>query len=78
MQENIPNNGMLGTKPPTITTPQIDPFEAPGGFPLPRLLQYIPRTAKLEAMDDHLKSRKGILNLLKHNLLVPQDEAPWK
>lgn len=48
------------------------------GFPLPRLLQYIPRTAKLEAMDEHLKSRKGILNLLKHNLLVPQDEAPCK
>ena len=55
---------------------KLTPFEAPGGFPLPRLLQYIPRTSKLEAMDEHLKTRKGILNLLKHNLLVPQDEAP--
>ena len=54
---------------------KLTPFEALGGFPLPRLLQYIPRTAKLEAIDDHLKSRKGILNLLKHNLLVLQDEA---
>lgn len=30
MQENIPNNGMLGTKPPTITTPQIDPLWGSG------------------------------------------------
>ena len=55
---------------------KLTPFEALDGFPLPRLLQYIPRTSKLEAMDEHLKTRKGILNLLKHNLLVPHDEAP--
>ena len=55
---------------------KLTAFEALDRFPLSRLLQYNPCTSKLEAMEEHLKTRKGILNLLNHNLLIPQDEAP--
>jgi hypothetical protein len=44
------------------------PFEAVYGIPPPRLLSYIPRTTKLEAIDEVPKSREHILSLLRSNM----------
>ena len=36
---------------------KITPFKALYGYPLPRLLDYIPGTTMVEVVDDHLQSR---------------------
>lgn len=39
---------------------------------LPSLLSYVPGLTKVQAVDDHLKDRHRILNLLKDNLVQAQ------
>jgi hypothetical protein len=43
-------------------------FEAVYGVPPPKLLNYIPGTTRVQAVDDVLCNRGQILNLLHHNL----------
>jgi hypothetical protein len=47
---------------------QMTPFEAVYGVPPPRMLTYIPGTTKVAAVDETLRSREQILELLQHNL----------
>ena len=42
------------------------------GFPPPRLLDYIPGTTQVVAVDSLLQSRQHILTLLKQNLVDAQ------
>ena len=44
---------------------KVTPFEALYGYPPPRLLDYIPSTTSVEAVDDHLQKRQQIMSLLK-------------
>ena len=37
---------------------KVTPFEALYGYPPPRLLDYIPGTTSVEAVDDHLQKRQ--------------------
>ena len=55
------------------TSTETAPFEALYGYPPPRLMDYVPRTTKVEAVDMHLRSRQQILSLLKHNLVLAQE-----
>lgn len=47
---------------------RMTPFEAVYGTPPPRLLSYIPGTTRVEAVDEVLRNREQILNLLQHNM----------
>ena len=50
------------------TLTKCTPFEALYGVP-PKLLDYIPSTTKVEAVDRQLHSRLELLVVLKHNLV---------
>ena len=52
---------------------KITLFEALYGYPHPRLLDYIPGTTMVEAVDDHLQSRQQVMSLLKQNFLLAQE-----
>ena len=52
---------------------KVTPFEALYGYPPPRLLDYIPSTTSVEAVDDHLQKRQQIMSLLKQNLVLAQE-----
>ena len=52
---------------------KVTPFEALYGYPPPRLLDYIPGTTSVEAVNDHLQKRQQIMSLLKQNLLLAQE-----
>ena len=52
------------------TFTKLTSFESLYGYPPPRLLDYIPGTTQVEAVDNHLKSRQQIPSLLKHNLVI--------
>ena len=45
------------------------PFEALFGIPPPKLLDYIPSTTKVEAVDRQLHSRQELIAVLRHNLV---------
>ena len=47
------------------STTKVTPFEALYGYPPPRLLDYIPGTTSVEAVNDHLQKRQQIMSLLK-------------
>jgi len=47
---------------------KLTPFEPVYGVPPPKLLNYIPGTTRVEAVDDVLRNIGQILNLLHHNL----------
>ena len=49
------------------------PFEALYGVPPPKVLDYIPSTIKVEAMDRQLHSRQKLIAILKHNLVQAQN-----
>jgi hypothetical protein len=52
---------------------KVAPFEAVFGYSPPRLLSYMPGTAMLDSVEDKLKSRDQILQLLKENLYRSQN-----
>ena len=45
------------------------PFEALYGIPPPKLLDYIPGTIKVEAVDRQLHSKQELIAVLRHNLV---------
>lgn len=49
---------------------KMTPFEALYGFALPRLLDYVPGTTKVDSVDVHLKTRQQLISLLKQNLVA--------
>ena len=49
------------------------PFEALYGIPPPKLLDYIPGTTKVEAVDRQLHSRQELIAVLRHNLVQAQN-----
>ena len=51
---------------------KVTSYEAIHGFPPPRLLDYIPGTTQVAAMDSLLQSRQNILTLLRQNLVDAQ------
>ena len=50
----------------------MTPFEALYGYEPPPILDYIPGTTKVAAVDEYLHQQQGILRLLKENLLLAQ------
>ncbi|KAF9679018.1 hypothetical protein SADUNF_Sadunf07G0096400 [Salix dunnii] len=52
---------------------KISPFEVVYGVPPPSMLSYVPGTTKVQAVDDHLKTRDAILRDLRNNLLLSQN-----
>lgn len=50
----------------------MTPFEALYGYSQPRLLDYVPDTTKVDAVDNFLHSRHDLLPLLKQNLISAQ------
>ena len=54
------------------TATKLTPFEALYGTAPPRLLDYIPSTTQVAAVDTLLHSRQQILSLLKQNLVAAQ------
>ena len=54
------------------TATKLTPFEALYGIAPPRLLDYIPSTTQVAAIDSLLQSRQHILSLLKQNLVDAQ------
>uniref|UniRef100_A0A2N9IYS4 Integrase catalytic domain-containing protein n=1 Tax=Fagus sylvatica TaxID=28930 RepID=A0A2N9IYS4_FAGSY len=55
------------------TSTHTSPFEALYGYPPPTLMEYIPGTTKVEAVEDHLSQRQQALALLKANLAAVQE-----
>jgi hypothetical protein len=51
---------------------QMTPFEAIYGVPPPRLLSYVPGTTKVHVVDELIRTREQIINLLKHNIKQAQ------
>ena len=51
------------------TATKFTPFEALYGTASPRLLDYIPETTQVAAVDSVLQSRQQIMSLLKQNLV---------
>ena len=49
------------------------PFEALYGVPPPKVLDYIPSTIKVEAVDKQLHFRQKLIAVLKHNLMQAQN-----
>ena len=54
------------------TSTKLTPYEALYGFPPPKILDYIPGTTKVDALDKLLHSRSQMLALLKQNLCAAQ------
>ena len=52
------------------TAIKLTPFEALYGTALPRLLDYVPGTTQVAAVDTLLHSRQQMLALLKQNLVA--------
>ncbi|XP_038719862.1 uncharacterized protein LOC120012501 [Tripterygium wilfordii] len=52
---------------------KISPFEAMYGVPPPTMLSYVPNTTKVQAVDDHLRTRDTILKDLRQHLRIAQD-----
>ena len=52
------------------TATKFTPFEALYGFPPPRMVDYIPRTTRVEVVDTYLSHRVEVLKLLEQNLHV--------
>ena len=52
-----------------LTATKFTPFEALYGTASPRLLDYIPETTQVAAVDSVLQSRQQIMSLLKQNLV---------
>lgn len=55
----------------------LTPFEALYGYPPPRTINYVPGTAKLEAVETSLKTRDQISMLLKHNLQCAKERMKY-
>uniref|UniRef100_A0A2N9IF31 Integrase catalytic domain-containing protein n=1 Tax=Fagus sylvatica TaxID=28930 RepID=A0A2N9IF31_FAGSY len=51
------------------TSTKMTPFEALYGYEPPTVMDYIPGTTKVAAVDDYLHQQQGIIGLLKENLL---------
>ena len=51
----------------------LNPFEALYGYPSPRVMNYVPGTTQVGAVDLLLKDRQQLLSLLKHNLTAAQE-----
>jgi hypothetical protein len=51
---------------------KMTPYEAVYGVPPPRLLSYVPGTTRVEAVDEVLRNREQILQLLQHNIKQAQ------
>lgn len=49
---------------------KLTPFEALYGYPLPKVVDYVPSTTRVVAEDSFLKDRQQLLSLLKYNLIV--------
>uniref|UniRef100_A0A2N9J200 Integrase catalytic domain-containing protein n=1 Tax=Fagus sylvatica TaxID=28930 RepID=A0A2N9J200_FAGSY len=54
------------------TSTKMTPFEALYGYEPPTVMDYIPGTTKVAAVDDYLHQQQGIIGLLKENLLSTQ------
>ena len=54
------------------TSTKMTSFEALYGYEPPTILDYIPGTTKVAAVDEYLHQQQGILGLLKENLLLAQ------
>ena len=52
---------------------KMTPFEALYGFSLPRLLDYILGTTKVDSVEVHLRTRQQLISLLKQNLVAAQE-----
>ena len=59
------------------TATKLTPFEALYGYPPPRLLDYIPGTTKVEAVDAQLKSKQELFSLLRSNLVSAQERMKF-
>jgi hypothetical protein len=51
---------------------KMTPYEAVYGVLPPRLLSYVPGTTRVEAVDEVLRNREQILQLLQHNIKQAQ------
>ncbi|KAL5832710.1 hypothetical protein ACOSQ3_016384 [Xanthoceras sorbifolium] len=52
---------------------RITPFEVVYGIAPPNLLSYIPRTTKVQAVDEALRDRETILKTLRHHLVLAKN-----
>lgn len=59
------------------TSIKLTPFEALYGYPPPRVMDYVPSTTQVGAMDLLLRDRQQLLSLLKHNLTTSQERRKW-
>jgi hypothetical protein len=50
----------------------MTPYEAVYGVPPLRLLSYVPGTTRVEVVDEVLRNREQILQLLQHNIKQAQ------
>ncbi|KAJ8751836.1 hypothetical protein K2173_026032 [Erythroxylum novogranatense] len=57
----------------THSSTKVSPFQAVYGIPPPSLLRYVPRTARVEAVDSFLRERDDMLKELKITLKQARD-----
>uniref|UniRef100_A0A2N9HAD2 Integrase catalytic domain-containing protein n=1 Tax=Fagus sylvatica TaxID=28930 RepID=A0A2N9HAD2_FAGSY len=72
-QTEVVNRSLEQYLKPLQQTNPTTPFEALYGYPPPRLLEYIPDTTQVEAVDNYLYIRQQALSLLKTNLVAAQE-----
>ncbi|KAL7096902.1 hypothetical protein ACP275_10G109800 [Erythranthe tilingii] len=56
----------------------MTPFQAVYGIPPPSLLDYVPGTSWVQAIDEYLRDRDAILRELKHNLIIARNRMKCK
>ena len=52
---------------------KISPFEAVYSIPPPNMLSYVPRTTRVQAVDEYLRDRDSVLQDLRHQLVLARD-----
>ncbi|KAL7090674.1 hypothetical protein ACP275_12G056400 [Erythranthe tilingii] len=56
----------------------MTPFQVVYGIPPPSLLDYVPGTSRVQAVDEYLRDRDAILCELKHNVIIARNRMKCK
>ena len=54
------------------TSTKLSPFEALYGYSPPKLLEFVPRTTRVAAVEELLQHRQQVMSILQENLVVAQ------
>ena len=59
------------------TSLKLTPFKTLYGYSTPKVVDYVPGTTRIAAIDLVLQDRQQLFSLLKHNLIATQERMKW-